>query len=139
MEKIVDCIFCKIISGQILCHIIHQSKSTISFLDIYPHAEGHTVIIPKIHAEKLEDVPEPILSHILTDIKSTMNLLTRTLQPQGFNIGWNNGTTAGQVIPHLHIHLFPRYENDGGESFHSIIKNPGKRTVDEIAKLFRKK
>ncbi len=140
MEKIIEsCIFCKIIVGEIPCYKICESESTISFLDIYPHAAGHTVVIPKIHAEKLENVSEPILSQILSDIKSTMNLLTTTLHPKGFNVGWNNGTIAGQVVPHLHIHILPRYENDGGESFHAIIKNPGSKSVDEIAKLFTKK
>ncbi len=133
-----DCIFCKIINGTIPCHKIYESKHSLAFLDIYPHTKGHTVIIPKQHIELAEEANESILSNIMHDIQSTMNIINKTLHPAGFNVGWNNGKTAGQVVPHMHIHIFPRYENDGGESFHAIIKNPGPTPVAEIAKLFPK-
>ncbi len=139
MEPKTDCIFCNIIAGQIPCHKIHETQHTISFLDIYPHVKGHTVIIPKQHIVLLEEATEPILTHIMQDIQKTMNIINNTLHPGGFNIGWNNGKLAGQVVPHLHIHIFPRYEGDGGDSFHAIIKNPGPTPVAEIAKLFSNK
>lgn len=132
-----DCIFCKIIAGKIPCHKVHETPYSLAFLDIFPHAKGHTVVIPKIHAELLEQLDQKHTEHLLEDVKETINKLNQKLHPLGFNIGWNNGKGAGQVVPHLHIHIFPRYEHDGGESMHHIIKNPGSIPVDELAKLFK--
>ena len=65
-----------------------------------------------------------------------MQKLKMKLKPDGFNVGWNDGEVAGQVVPHLHIHIFPRYKGDGGGSVHSIVNNPGRMSVQEVAKLF---
>lgn len=132
-----NCIFCKIISGKIPCYKVHETKHSLAFLDIKPHAAGHTVVIPKNHAMTILDLDDESAKYLLLDIKAVMKKLEEKLSPLAFNVGWNNGTGAGQVVPHLHIHIFPRYVGDGGESFHAIIKNPGKNSVDEIAKLFK--
>jgi histidine triad (HIT) family protein len=66
-----------------------------------------------------------------------MNRVQNVLHPDGFNVGWNHNSVAGQVVPHLHVHIFPRYQGDEGGSMHSIIKNPGTKTVEEVAALFR--
>ncbi len=132
-----NCVFCKIITGQIPCHKVHETKHSLAFLDIKPHAEGHTVIIPKKHAMTIMDLDDESTKHLILDLKETMNKIDEKLTPLAFNVGWNNGTGAGQVVPHLHIHIFPRYVDDGGESFHAIIKNPGTKSVDEIAKIFK--
>jgi len=73
---------------------------------------------------------------LMLAVKKTMGLLQKKLRPDGFNVGWNSGVAGGQVVPHLHIHILPRYSGDGGGSIHSIIKNPGEKAVEEVAKLF---
>ena len=70
--------------------------------------------------------------------KKIMQRIQEVLQPDGFNVGWNHNTAAGQVVPHLHIHIFPRYNGDGGGSMHSIVRNPGEMSVDNVAELFKK-
>ena len=130
-----DCIFCKIINGEIPCHKIYEDENSLAFLDIKPHAKGHTVLIPKQHGETAFDFTETYLEGFLPSIRRIMNILKDKLNPDGFNVGWNNGSTAGQVVPHLHIHIFPRYEGDDGGSMHSIINNP-QMDVEEVAKLF---
>ncbi len=134
----MDCIFCKIIKGEIPCHKIAESTTSLSFLDIHPHAKGHTVVIPKKHAKILAEVDEKTLQQLLTDVQKTMKLLSDKLHPDGFNVGWNDGPAAGQAVGHLHIHILPRYTGDGGSSMHAIIKNPGKMSVEDVAKLFKK-
>ncbi len=134
MEK---CIFCKIGSGKIPAHKVYEDKDFLAFLDIHPHALGHTVIIPKIHAQNIFDLDETKTKKFIIAVKRTMQLLQEKLNPEGFNVGWNQNQVAGQAILHYHIHIFPRYSGDGGGSMHSIIKNPGDKSVEEVAKLFK--
>jgi len=130
-----ECIFCKIIKGEIPCYKVHEDKNSLAFLDIKPHSKGHTVVIPKQHGETASDFTETYFTEFFSSVKKTMEILQNKLNPDGFNVGWNNGSTAGQVVPHLHIHIFPRYDGDGGGSMHSIINNP-QIDIEKVAKLF---
>jgi histidine triad (HIT) family protein len=131
-----DCLFCKIIRREIPCHKVYEDDLVISFLDIKPHAMGHTVVIPKVHAERVFDLKEDVLKELIIAVRKTMNLLQEKLNPDGFNVGWNDGAAAGQVVKHLHVHIMPRWERDGGGSQHTIINNAGNRSVEEVAEMF---
>lgn len=132
-----NCIFCKIGKGEIPAYKVYEDKDVFAFLDIHPQALGHTVLIPKQHGETLFDFNEPDQKNIMAAVVKTMKIIQDKLNPDGFNVGWNHNTAGGQVVPHLHVHLLPRYNHDGGGSMHSIIKNPGKKSVEEVAKLFK--
>ena len=132
-----NCVFCKLAQKEIPCHQVYEDKKVLAFLDIKPHAQGHTVVIPKKHGEFMEDFTETEFLELMKAVKLITQKLKAELAPDGFNIGWNNGTAACQVVPHLHLHIFPRYNSDGGGSMHSIIANPGKMKVEEVAKLFK--
>ncbi len=132
-----NCIFCKIARGEIPCHKVYEDKEILAFLDINAHALGHTVVIPKFHAVTIFNLSDEIVEKLIVAIKNTMDRIQKILEPDGFNVGWNHNPAGGQVVPHLHVHIFPRYNNDGGGSMHSIIKNPGNKSVDEVAKLFK--
>ena len=133
----IDCIFCKIVKSEIPCYRIYEDEDFLAFLDVYPHAKGHTVIVPKEHANLISELDNQKSQDLMIIIKKVMKIIQEKLTPSGFNVGWNSGETAGQVVPHLHIHLIPRYAGDGGGSIHSIIKNPGEISVEEVAKLFK--
>jgi len=132
-----DCIFCKIIKGEVPNYTVYEDDDVLAFLDIFPHAKGHTVVIPKKHIERIEELDESSAGALLLAIKKITKKIDEVLHPDGYNIGWNDGKSAGQVVPHLHIHIMPRWENDGGGSMHSIINQPGKETVESISKLFK--
>ena len=132
-----DCIFCKIGAGEIPCHKVNEDKDTLAFLDIQPHAQGHTVVIPRKHAETVFDLAEQEMQALMLAVRKTMITIDTKLHPDGFNVGWNHNPAGGQVVPHLHIHIMPRYNNDGGGSMHSIIKNPGRMKVEDVAKMLR--
>ncbi|HOX60392.1 MAG TPA: HIT family protein [Candidatus Magasanikbacteria bacterium] len=131
-----DCIFCKIVKGEIPSHKVYEDDNALAFLDIFPHAKGHTVVIPKKHFVTPFDMTADEFMLISKAVQSAMMRLQEKLSPAGFNVGWNQGDIGGQVVKHLHIHIFPRYENDGGTSVHAIVKNPGDQTPAELAKLF---
>lgn len=130
------CIFCKIIKGEIPNYTVYEDEKVLAFLDIHPHAKGHSVVIPKVHAENFFDLNEDLLEHLSLGVKRSMEKIDKVLNPDGYNVGWNQGEVAGQVVPHLHIHIMPRWEGDGGGSMHSVISNDGGISVEEVNKLF---
>lgn len=132
----MDCIFCKIGAKQLPSHIVYEDTHAVAFLDIHPHAKGHTVVIPRVHVENLLDLNEQLYHDFLVAVKKTMERISVVLHPDGFTIGWNHGEAGGQVVPHLHVHIFPRYEGDGGSSMHGVINNPSEVSVADIAQMF---
>lgn len=132
-----NCIFCKISTGEIPSYKVYEDRESFAFLDIKPHAQGHTVVIPKKHAETVFDLGEKEMQALMEAVRKTMIKIDGKLHPDGFNVGWNHAPAGGQVVPHLHIHIMPRYNGDGGGSMHSIIKNPVKRDVEEVAKMLK--
>ncbi len=131
-----DCIFCKIVNNEIPNHTVYEDGQTLAFLDIHPRSKGHTVVIPKVHAETLFDFDEELAKAMLPAVKKTMEKINSVLHPDGYSVGWNHGEAGGQVVPHLHVHIMPRWNGDEGGNQHSIINNPGDKTVEEVAQLF---
>lgn len=131
-----ECIFCKIVRGEVPNHTVYEDDNVLAFLDIFPHAKGHTVLIPKEHFERVGDLEKNMLGMLLPAVQTVTKRIDEVLNPEGYNIGWNDGASAGQVVPHLHIHIMPRWPGDGGGSMHSIINNSGQESVEEISKLF---
>jgi len=130
-----DSIFDKLISGEIPCYKVYEDEHNLSFLDNKPHTKGHTIVIPKKKGVTIFDHDSENLNSLILAVKKTMEILKDKLHPDGFNVGWNHGTAGGQVVPHLHIHIMPRYNGDGGGSMHSIISNPGNLSAEEVAQL----
>lgn len=133
-----NCIFCKIGAGKISAPTIYEDAKTRAFLDAKPHSPGHTVVIPKAHGVTIFDFTDAQMKELIVAVKKTMVRIKEVLHPDGFNVGWNHNTAGGQVVPHLHIHIFPRYLGDHGGSMHSIVNNPGRKNVEEVTKLFRR-
>lgn len=130
----MDCLFCKIADKKIASEIIYEDEKVLVFLDISPLSKGHAVVIPKKHAENIIDLPAEEVLPVFSAVKKVTALLQEKLSPKGFTIGINHGRVGGQLVDHLHIHVIPRYEGDGGGSLHSVVKNPPKESVSEIRK-----
>ncbi len=128
----MDCLFCKIVKGEIPSEKIYEDEFAFAFLDINPLADGHTVIVPKIHAENIIDLPENQIGPLFLGVKKVTEAINSALKPHGFTIGINHGKVSGQVIDHLHIHVIPRFEGDGGGSIHSVVKNPPQESINAI-------
>jgi len=108
-----DCIFCKIVKGEIPSSKVYETKNTLAIMDIQPVNKGHVLIIPKIHYETLLDLPDNILTEISILVKRVSAAVKHGVKAPGFNIMMNNYPVAGQVVPHAHIHIVPRFLNDG--------------------------
>ncbi len=132
-----DSIFDKIVRKEIPAHIIYEDNHTLAFLDINPLSKGHTLVIPKVHAQVLSELNDEVIGNVFVAVKRVMERIDQTLHPDGYNVGWNHHEAGGQAVPYLHVHVIPRWREDGGGNMHSIISNPGDMSVEDVAKLFQ--
>ena len=111
MDK--DCIFCKIIAGEIPAYKIYEDNDWLAFLDINPINLGHTLLLPKKHCRNLFDMPVDLLNQMGELLQKLALAVKDGVKADGLNIGWNNEKPAGQLVFHSHIHIIPRFEGDG--------------------------
>jgi histidine triad (HIT) family protein len=109
---IMDCIFCRIVAGDIPSHKVYEDDATLAFLDINPAARGHTLVIPKAHAADVFSMPADAMAATAQTIQTVARILQHGVQPEGINVLQNNGPAAGQVVFHYHVHLIPRWQGD---------------------------
>jgi len=109
----MDCIFCKIIKGEIPCYKLAENDNAIAFLDIMPVTKGHFLVIPKKHFEFAEDAPEELMAGLMVLAVKLAAAAKKVLKCDGINFIINSGKQAGQIIPHVHLHVVPRYVDDG--------------------------
>lgn len=118
-----DCVFCKIINGDIPSAKVFENENVVAFLDLSQVTKGHTLIIPKVHKENLYELSPEIASNIFEVAPQIANALKATYNPVGLNLVNNNGEKAGQSVFHFHMHLIPRYGE--GDGFGAVWKNNG--------------
>ena len=107
------CIFCKIVKGDIPCAKIFEDDKVLSFLDIAPANKGHALIVTKNHYETLLEIPDDYLEDMMLKAKKIAQALSAALGNEGFNVLMNNKKVAGQLVPHAHVHIIPRFNGDG--------------------------
>ena len=130
----MECIFCKIAKGDIPSAKIFEDGNVIAFLDINPATKGHCLIMPKEHFETFLDAPTDKIYHLTDITKKIAKAMSQALGNKGYNILVNNSKDAGQIIPHLHFHLIPRYENDRV----SLNWKPNKyKEIDKVAEKIK--
>ena len=106
---LTDCIFCDIINGKLPCHLIHKDDNHIVILDRYPIDVGHSLIITKKPYEKLTDMSVEESMDLFSKIPKIINAIIKATKADGFSIAQNNGKAANQIVPHVHVHIIPRY------------------------------
>ncbi len=108
-----NCIFCNIVKGEIEGAKIWEDDDVLALLDIHPLTKGHCLVIPKKHFENIFDIDEEILKKIIVEAKHISGKLKNALSADGIRLSQSNGKAAGQAVFHFHLHIIPRYENDG--------------------------
>jgi len=109
----MDCLFCKIINGEIPCTKVYENEKVLSFMDISPMNDGHMLVIPKNHGATIIELPEMDFLEVMSVTKKVAEAANKALNPDGINILQLNGEAANQVVPHLHVHIVPRWDGDG--------------------------
>ena len=120
-----NCIFCKIVKGEIPCNKVYENDDVLAFLDITPVNIGHSLVIPKKHFKNIYETPEEIMIEMMKVVKKISHAIKKGMNADGINLAMNNEGAAGQAVFHSHIHLIPRIANDGFGLWH------GKRPYQE--------
>ena len=126
-------IFERIIDGDVPGHVVHETETVAAFLDANPLAPGHTLIVPKEPYARLRDVPPDLSADVFGAVRTLSPAIEDAVDADATTIGINDGTAAGQEVPHLHVHIVPRFEGDGGGPIHAIADQPADLDDDEIA------
>ena len=130
----MDCIFCKIVSKEIPTKILYEDEYTIAFLDAFPVAKGHTLVIPKQHYAKIQDLPSEINEKLFNTVHK---MIPKVDSLQGSTlVAIHNGKDSGQEIPHVHVHLIPRNKNDSAGPVHSMFKDKIELSDSETNSLY---
>lgn len=132
----MDCVFCKIVSGEIKSKFLKETKHSVSFLDAFPLASGHVLVIPKDHHEKIQDMniqENTDLFSLVHEIISNVDKITGSTL-----VAIHNGKEAGQEIPHVHVHLVPRSNDDSAGAIHSMFNSTVTLSESEMDELYNK-
>jgi histidine triad (HIT) family protein len=130
-----DCIFCKIVAGELPSIKVYENDCVLAFMDINPTASGHTLVIPKDHSEDLLSTDADMLLRVSAVLPRIARAVVTATEASGFNVLQSNGGCAGQIVPHVHFHIVPRREGDGiGLGFRQApaVKDDLERTADAI-------
>lgn len=125
----MSCIFCKIFAGEIPSHKVYEDDKVVAFLDINPVNPGHVLVVPKAHYELMAQMPEDALSAVVGAVNRVSQGVLKAVGADGFNLYLNNGKTAGQLVPHFHWHIIPRFSGDGLELWHGKTYGEGEAEI----------
>lgn len=126
-----NCIFCKIANGEIPSKSIYEDEDFKVILDLGPATRGHALILPKEHASNLFELPDETAAKAMVLAKKLGKQMVDNLKADGLNLIQNNGETAGQTVHHFHLHLIPRYQDDGQH----ILWEPGEATQEQLEEI----
>ena len=131
----MNCIFCDIIDKKQDAHVIFEDESYIAIMDKYPIQRGHSLVMPKLHHEKIIDMSNDEVGELFSRVPVIARGILAATGADGFNIGQNNGRSANQIIPHVHVHIIPRYQKIGNSWARRMIST--KDDLDELEKTIR--
>jgi histidine triad (HIT) family protein len=131
-----ECVFCRIVGDDLPSRTVYEDDEIQAFLDANPLAPGHTLVVPKDHHDRLNDLPEGTALSLVGVMYRLLDPIERTVDADATTVAFNNGPAAGQEIPHVHGHVIPRFEGDGGGPVHGVVSsrpNLSAAELDEIA------
>jgi histidine triad (HIT) family protein len=125
-----ECIFCRIIAGEIPADKVYQDEDVVAFLDANPLEEGHTLVVPREHVERVSDLPEDAAARYFRPVPEIADAVQRAVDADGATMAWNDGSAAGQEVPHAHLHIVPRFEGDAHGPIHAMFRGQGDVEAD---------
>ena len=127
-----DCPFCGIVAGEIPGRIVFENDDVTAFLDANPLAPGHTLVVPNDHHERLDDLSADLAREVFTALHRLTPAVEAAADADGANVAFNDGPAAGQEVPHLHGHIIPRFDDDGGAPIHAVAGDRPDLTEDDL-------
>ena len=132
------CIFCRIVAGEIPAEVVLREPDVVAFLDIQPLADGHVLVVPRAHVPRVEDLKPSAADALFRAVVRLAGPVREALGAAGTTIGINNGDATGQTIPHVHVHIVPRWPKDGAGSVHTIFPRNVKQKLPDVGAAIRK-
>jgi len=108
-----ECVFCRIVEGALPSTKVYEDEDTLAFMDTGPVVRGHTLVIPKVHVDPITETPPAVLQKLIVVVQRIARAQVKGLGADGINVTQANGRPAGQVVPHIHFHVIPRFASDG--------------------------
>jgi histidine triad (HIT) family protein len=108
-----DCVFCRIVAGELPCTRVFEDTDLLAFMDIGPVVKGHTLVVPKRHCDPITCTPPDLLCKLIAAVQRVARAQMEGLGADGVNVAQANGKCAGQIVPHIHFHVIPRFAHDG--------------------------
>ena len=133
------CVFCRIVAEELPAGVIHKGRHVVAILDINPINKGHTLVISKKHYPQVTEVPDEVLCEAITVAKLIAVKMKANLKAEGINLFQTNGSAAGQEIEHFHLHVIPRFKNDGTKFRFSVKCYTSEEEKETIKKLLEVK
>lgn len=133
-----DCLFCKIVAGEIPSTRVYEDADTLAFMDIGPVIKGHTLVIPKQHYDAITKTPGDVLARLMKVVQKIAQAQMNGLKANGVNVLNANGVAAGQQVPHIHFHVVPRFNTDGHHWNWAVKKYDSMEEMKKIADEIKK-
>jgi histidine triad (HIT) family protein len=131
-----DCIFCRIVAGELAAEVVHATPDAVAFLDRTPAARGHVMVVPRAHAANLLELDDRAIGGLFAAVKEVQRKIDAALHPMAFHVGWNHGAGAGQHVFHLHVHVLPRHR-ERGRGVQQLGEGGGAGDLAEVAAAIR--
>ncbi|MFW6448029.1 MAG: HIT family protein [Halobacteriota archaeon] len=131
-----SCIFCQILDGEIPSRTVYEAEAARAFLDVNPLSPGHTLVVPRAHRERLQDLDESEAAGLWGTVQAVLPAVEDAVDADATTVGVNNGAASGQEVPHVHVHVVPRFDGDGGGPIHVVAGERPSLTesdLDDIA------
>jgi histidine triad (HIT) family protein len=132
-----SCIFCRVVAGEVPAEVVAREPEVVAFLDVQPLADGHVLVVPRAHAACVEDMKPEEADALFRAVVRLAGPVRTALGAAGTTIGINNGEATGQTIPHVHVHIVPRWPDDGAGTIHTIFPRRTSRTLADVGKAIR--
>ena len=131
----MNCIFCKLVNNEIPSLRVYEDDDTVSFMELNPSAPGHVMVILKKHGNNIQEYSQEELGKLMAGVQMVSKKIEKALEPDSITIGINHKERKG--VPHLHVHLLPRWENDKGGIIQSVVHNKPNESREAIAEKIR--
>jgi histidine triad (HIT) family protein len=109
----LPCVFCGIVKSEVPASVVYEDAATLAFMDLRQTNQGHVLVVPKVHFETIDLLPSTVAAAVMATVVTMTRAVKQAICPDGVNVWQSNGEAAGQEVPHVHMHVFPRWTGDG--------------------------